>query len=265
MTKLSADSSRTARLLRVPVSELRAGLMKLDKGATHYLLHVHRAVVGDEFLAFDVESATEALAMLVVADSRHALYAVERVQISSHLPKYPLVLIQAFGKGAKVDQVVRDATVLDASELWIVSTSRSAISSPREVQGRMQRWRKIAIEAARQSERGNIPRIVGVLAFSEALKSLEQFLGGKWLLSPWAAQTLGEKLVGLATNAAALLVGPEGGFDDNELCLAREAGFAEVRMGFRVLRSETAALAALGAIAAFRDQSLDVVPPNLSS
>ena len=248
------DSSRAPRLLRVPVSGLIPGQRELDKQAAHYLVHVHRAIAGSQFLAFDVEAATEATATLLVADSRQASYEVEHVQISSRIPRHRLVLLQAFGKGAKVDPVVRDATALDASDICIVSTSRSALSSPQEVIGRLDCWRKIAIEAARQSERGNIPSIAGVLAFEQALKSLGQFSGHKWVLSPWAKNTLGEYLDELAVTDAALLVGPEGGFDDNEMRLARETGFAEVRMGLRVLRSETAALAALGAIAALRDR-----------
>ncbi len=246
-------ASGTARLLRVPVSGLRTGQLELDRETAHYLINVHRATPGTRFLAFDVEAATEAIATLVEADTRQSVCTVDNLGVSTRIPRHRLVLIQAFGKGAKVDDVVRDATALDATEIWVVSTSRSALSSPQDTQGRLERWRKIAVQAARQCERGNIPSILGVLGFGAALDSLDEFAGQRWLLSPRADHTLGEKMAGPAADAV-LLVGPEGGFDDRELALARDAGFSEVRLGFRVLRSETAVTSVLGAVAALRDR-----------
>jgi len=180
---------------------------------------------------------------------------VEAVREASGVPRQRLVLIQAFGKGAKVDSIVRDATVLDASELWIVSTIRSAVSGTLDTPGRMQRWVKIATEAARQCERGNIPKILGVVELDAALEeSVKACQSHKWLLSPSADMRFGEALVASNGVAEALLIGPEGGFAEEESARARAVGFVEVRLGSRVLRSETAATAALGAIAAFRDR-----------
>jgi len=247
-------ASDKSRLLRVPVAALQPGQLNLDREATHYLINVHRAAAGTSVLVFDVEAATEAIATVVEADARQAICTIDSIRASSLLPRRRLVLIQAFGKGAKVDPIVRDATALDVTEIWVVSTSRSALSSPQDIRGRLERWRKIAIQAARQSERGNIPNILGVLGFKDALTALEGFTGQRWLLSPRANDALGDKMVGLPATDAALLIGPEGGFDDKELALAREVGFREVRVGFRVLRSETAVTAILGAFAALRDR-----------
>lgn len=241
------------KLVRVAVSELQAGCSRLDREASHYLVVVHRIVANVEFLVFDVEAATEAIATLLIADSRQASYRVECVQASTRIPDFRLVVIQAFGKGAKVDQVVRAATALNASEIWVVSTSRSAIPSGKETLGRCERWRRIAVDAARQSERGNVPSIGGVLGLREVLSSLTSFAGHRWVLSPRAVNNLGEKLASVSVGDTAILVGPEGGFDDAEMTLASEAGFNAVRLGSRVLRTEIATVAALGAIAAFWD------------
>jgi 16S rRNA (uracil1498-N3)-methyltransferase len=243
-----------SRLLRVPIAGLRSGPLKLDREAAHYLIRVHRAVAGTQFFAFDVEAATEAIATLVETDTRQSVCTVDELGVSSRVPKRRLILIQAFGKGAKIDPIVRDATALDATEIWVVSTSRSVLSSPKDIRGRLDRWRKIAVQAARQSERGNIPNIQGVLGFRDALASLERFSGQRWLLSPRTDDLLGDKMARSQASDVALLVGPEGGFDDTELAQAREVGFVEVRVGFRVLRSETAVTAVLGAIAALRDR-----------
>ena len=242
------------KLLRVPVSDLRAGVRRLDKEASHYLTHVHRAVVGTRFAPFDVEAATEGIATLIGSDASHATISVESVRESSALPKRRLILIQAFGKGSKIDGIVRDATVLDVTELWIVATVRSAVTGSLDTPGRRQRWTKIAVEAARQCERGNVPSIKGVLAFEEALELPKGFSGAKWLLSPATNRKLSDALCDNREGDAALLIGPEGGFSAAECALAEAAGFEPVRLGLRVLRSETAVTAALGAIASFLER-----------
>jgi 16S rRNA (uracil1498-N3)-methyltransferase len=250
------------KLVRVAVSELQTGCSLLDREASHYLVDVHRIVANVEFLVFDVQAATEAIATLLIADPRQASYRVECVQASSRIPDFRLVVIQAFGKGAKIDQVVRDATALDASEIWVVSTSRSAIPGGKETKGRCERWRRIAVQAARQSERGDVPSIEGVLGLREVLSLLTSFAGHRWVLSPRAVDNLGEKLASVSVGDTAVLVGPEGGFDDAELALARDAGFTAVRLGRHVLRTEIATVAALGAIAAFRDLKLNIEHPS---
>jgi len=242
------------KLLRVPVSDLRVGVRRLDKEASHYLTHVHRAVVGTRFAPFDVEAAAEGIATLTGSDGGQATISVETVCESSALPKLRLMLIQAFGKGSKIDGIVRDATVLDVTDLWIVSTVRSAVTGSLDTPGRRQRWTKIAVEAARQCERGNIPIIDGVIAFEAALELLKSFHGAKWLLSPTTHRKLSDALSDHREGGVALLIGPEGGFSAAECALAEGAGFLPVRLGLRVLRSETAVTAALGAVASFRER-----------
>lgn len=241
------------KLLRVPVANLKTGQLQLDRDATHYLTHVHRAVIGTRFTAFDVVSAVEGVATLIGSDGSRAAVCIESLQESTRVPRERLILIQAFGKGSKVDGIVREATVLDVTDLWIVSTVRSAVTGSLDAPGRMQRWIKIAVEAARQCERGNIPRIEGVLEFRDAVAALNSFTGSKWLLSPVTSSKFSDALANKGRGDAALLIGPEGGFDDHECDLAEGAGFEPVRLGSRVLRSETAVTAALGAIAAFRE------------
>jgi 16S rRNA (uracil1498-N3)-methyltransferase len=248
------------RMLRVAVSELRSGDVVLDHQASHYLVHVHRAAAGTRFVAFDVGSATEGLAQLVVADTRQARCRIGTVVNSTRVPRHRLVVVQGLGKGDRADQVVRDATALDATEVWMVFTERSAIRGRRgdadsrsKHRSRTERWRRIAVEAARQCERGNIPTIHEPVTLAEALRGLSDFNGCRWVLNPSAAISLANHLAGLAPTDAVLLVGPEGGLDDFELDAAHRAGLVDARLGPRVLRTETATLAALGVIAAWRD------------
>ena len=246
-------SDTVEKLLRVPVAGLRLGSQKLDRDASHYLTHVHRTVVGAQFSAFDVESATEGVATLIGSEGACATISVENLRESSRVPRQRLILIQAFGKGSRIDGIVRDATVLDVTDVWIVSTVRSAVTGSLDTPGRMQRWAKIAVEAARQCERGNIPKIEGIIELRSAFESLKSFGGSKWLLSPLTSRRFSDALAARACMDKALVIGPEGGFDPDECRMAEAEGFEAVRLGSRVLRSETAVTAALGAIAAFSE------------
>jgi 16S rRNA (uracil1498-N3)-methyltransferase len=116
----------------------------------------------------------------------------------------------------------------------------------------VQRCRRVAIEAARQSGRGDVPVVEGPLPFAAAVRDAAP--GLRLLLHPDGEQPLGA--FPLASDAdVTLAVGPEGGFTPDELEAARGAGFALARLGRFVLRTETACAAALGALAAAGDDA----------
>ena len=254
MKPLAVSADQLLRTLRVPITPLREGLLQLDRPTSHYLIDVHRLAAGVHFLAFDAEAGTQAQATLVTSNSRGAACRVEAVEASRLIPQYRTVVVQAFGKGTRVDQVVRDATALDATEIWVVSTLRSAVPNPTEMRGRCERWRKIALESARQCVRGNVPRIEGVVSLREALHRLADYPGIRCVLSPHADSALCDALAPGRVENVMLLVGPEGGLDESEIELSTEFGFRQVRLGLRVLRTEVATVVSLGVIAALRDR-----------
>ena len=240
-------------MLRVPVSPLREGLLQLDKATSHYLVDVHRARPGTEFIAFDAEDASQALATIVVASQRGATCRVDSVHATQATPEHPLVVVQAFGKGSRVDQVIRDATALDATEIWVVATQHSAVANAVEMRGRIERWRKIALESARQCGRGNVPRIEGVVPLDAVFLELNAIQGARCALTPSASVALWDAIEPGNAGSVALLIGPEGGLADRERELSIEHGFQEVRLGPRVLRTEVATVVALSIVMAARD------------
>jgi 16S rRNA (uracil1498-N3)-methyltransferase len=244
--------SHDLRMLRVPISPLHVGSIQLDKTTSHYLVDVHRARAGTEFVAFDAEAALQARACVVVANSRAAICRVDNVETATAVPSHRLALVQAISKGARVDQVVRDATALDVTEIWVAATQHSAAPNAMEMSGRLERWRKIAVESARQCERGNIPRIHGLISFENALQQLSTITGPRLVLSPNASAALWEGSDSASYDSAALVIGPEGGLSEQECSLARELGFREVRLGQRVLKTEVAAVVALSVMMAMR-------------
>jgi len=236
-------------MLRVPVSPLQLGLLTLDKPTSHYLVQVHRARPGTEFVAFDPQSALQAQATVVLASPKAATCRVARI-VAADVPSHALTIVQAFSKGARIDQVVRDATALDVTEIRVVATQNSALPGPHEVQGRLARWRKIAIEAARQCGRGDVPRIEGVLSLSAVLDDLRLAGGARVVLSPTASLALWDALGDDGVTRAALLIGPEGGLTQSERELAIGHGFVEARLGPRVLRTELATAVTLSVVQA---------------
>ncbi len=164
----------------------------------------------------------------------------------------PVSLIQAVGKADKPEQVVRDATALGVQRISFVSTARSvAKSAGPERQGRLLR---VAVEAARQSLRGDLPELTTHRSLeslfeergpSEELRLLCAVSEQAEPLAGVVQRTWGES-GGAALPPLLLLIGPEGGFEPDEIEAARRVGFTAVGLGPLVLRTETAAIAALG-------------------
>ena len=149
-------------------------------------------------------------------------------------------MIQGIGKGDKLDTVVRDATELGATRIVPAICERSVA---RPDAARAARWRRVAVEAARQCGRGDVPQILAPLAFAEALHEARG--EAKICLDPRADRPLSAALS--AAEGVVFAVGPEGGLSDRELALAEEAGFARVSLGPWILRTETVCAAVLGA------------------
>lgn len=236
------------RVLRVPLEALAAGVRPLPDLAARYVSRVHRLGPGDRLDLFDPESGLEAAAVLVVGPAAGVWCEVEQPSPSRWRP-LPIQLIQGLGKADKPDEVVRAATALGVEAITWVHTERSVarLSSERG-SARRQRWRRIAVEAARQSGRGDLPRL-------DEPGSLEGALGGaraplRVLLLPGAEPLFARVGAWQGDIELALLVGPEGGFDRRELELAERHGFLPASLGATTLRTELAAVAALGALVA---------------
>ena len=148
-----------------------------------------------------------------------------------------------------VDFAVQKAVELGVYRIVPVLSAR-CVSRPDEKAfvKKRQRWQKIADEAAKQSGRGILPQIGGLKKFPEAIEEAAAEEGCKALLFYEGG---GERILSLLredTPSAAVFIGPEGGFEPGEVALARHAGAACATLGPRILRTETAPIAALAAI-----------------
>jgi len=157
-----------------------------------------------------------------------------------------ITLVQAIASSDTMDAILRHAVELGASRIAPVVTTRSA-RFPSGAQGdkRLAHWRQIAVAACEQSGRNKVPAIDAVLNFEQWLQQRDEQRAGL-MLDPQAATDL-QSLAAPQTGVD-LVIGPEGGITDDEAARADRARIIRVRLGPRVLRTETASLAALTAI-----------------
>lgn len=237
--------------IRAPVAELEAGTRTLSSETSHHLCRVLRLREGDRFVAFDPEARTEADGVIDEASGEAARATLGEVRPASVVATAPVVLVYALAKGDKVDAVVRDATELGATRIIIARTSRAVAKLDAERAGsKVDRWRRIAEQAARQCGRADPPALVGVLDWGDALEAAAKDTSARFCLWENATEPLGPPLVEAVAKQApmAFAIGPEGGLTPDEVERARVLGFAPVSLGRFVLRTETVAAAVLGAI-----------------
>ena len=240
------------RRVRAPLAGLRPGELELPAATARYLVRVHRLGPGDRFVAFDPDAALEADAELLPSGSHQPRVRLGEPRPAALRPDRAVTLVQAVGKGDKVEAVVRDATELGVSAFVPVVAERS-VRRPSRAAGQLDRWHRIAVQAARQCGRGDVPTILPPVELGEALERLGP-LGPARLglcLHPEGDEPLGAVLdEHREPGEVTVLVGPEGGFSSAELELARSYGFRIVTLGPLVLRTETACAAVMGALLA---------------
>lgn len=242
------------RRLVVPRALLSAGEAVLPEDLAHYVTKVLRLSVQTRLRLLDGEGGV-AEATLVRAERRHA---VVRIEAPARVPRPApeIELVQAVGKGDKMDAVVRQATELGVSRIHPVLTARAVARQDK----RLERWRTIAEDAVRVAGHPWRPEIQPVRPLDEALDSIEG--GLRLVFALEGASPLAERLGAQgAADRIVLLVGPEGGLTEDEVAGARDRGFVPAHLGARTLRTETAGPAVV-AIVAFWAGRLGGVDPT---
>ena len=162
-------------------------------------------------------------------------------------PKQRLTLYMALPKGDKMEFIVQKAVELGASEI-VPYLSKNCVSRPDKTDKKVERWRKIASEAAKQCGRGVLPVVSEVLPVAEAFARAAQSETALFLYENENKTGLRDALAAGLGKTVSLMVGPEGGFTPAEAEAAKAAGLVSVPLGTRILRCETAPVAALAAV-----------------
>lgn len=165
-------------------------------------------------------------------------------------PNINVVLYQGIPKSTKMDVIIQKCTELGVSTIVPVINARSVVklSDEKDEKKKVERWQRIALEAAKQSHRGKIPKVEMPLVYEEALrKAAEMDLS----LIPYELEKnnkLKDMIRGKIIHDIGVFIGPEGGYEDAEIVAAIESGIVPVTLGPRILRTETAGSAVLSCI-----------------
>jgi len=217
--------------------------IELPAAAAHHAVRVLRLAVGDALVLFDGNGGEFAAALSRVerngAEAR--VLSFDPVERESSMP---VTLAQAIAANDAMDYAVRKAVELGASAIQPLVTERSApLPSGERGEKRLAHWNGIAVAACEQCGRNRIPPVAEPLPWRHWLAAWK---GAGIVLAPAASTSLAA--LPQPAPPLAVAVGPEGGFSDREIDAAIEAGFRVVSFGPRVLRTETAAAAALTAM-----------------
>jgi 16S rRNA (uracil1498-N3)-methyltransferase len=234
------------RLRRVHVEQpLAAGkAANLAGTAANHIARVLRLREGDALTLFDGRGGEYAAHITGIRKE------TVQVDVQEHRPieresALDLTLVQGVSRGERMDWVMQKATELGVRRIVPVLTERTVVRlDDKQGERKVQHWRAIVIAACEQCGRNRVPEVAVPLAFHAALRTLDADTT-RVLLSP--AGTLRVRDLPRPAKVT-LLIGPEGGLSENEEHAAVAAGFRQVQLGPRILRTETAALAALAAL-----------------
>lgn len=222
------------RLVVTP-EQIQENLIKLDSHQLHYLLRVLRLRNCDRFIALD------GLGNSWIAEIEdQSAKIIESIEFNTELP-ISLNLITALPKGSGYEQIVRCCTELGVSNFIPVISDRTILKpSPNKVQ----RWRKIATEAAEQSERQIVPTVLEPAKFTTSLNELQSKPNKYICVARGNTPKLWDCLnnINPNSNSSPILIatGCEGGWTDDEVEKAIALGFQPVSLGSRILRAVTA-------------------------
>lgn len=209
-------------------------------------IHVLRLAIGDTIALFNGEGG-EYNATLNAIDRRQAFAEVKTFSPrESELP-YAVTLAQALPEGTKMDWIIEKAVELGATAIQPIAAQRCVVRlSAERAAKKREHWQGIIESAAEQSGRNRIPHLAEPADFNDWIR--QQNLHRRIMLSPHAEQSLSDWARHHPSQTVALLIGPEGGFSEQEENAAVAHGVLPLSLGPRVLRTETAGLAALAAL-----------------
>lgn len=231
--------------------QIQENAVRLTGEDAFHAIKVMRARTGDRFVACD-GSGGAMLAAITDIRKDEVVAEVLNEPVASRETAVELWVFQGLPKGDKLETVIQKSTELGAWRIVPFQSSRTVVQLDDRKEGRkLERWRKIAKEAAEQAHRSRVPSIEVPISWKQLLQEAARadlalfcYENGEGGL-----RTVLRGADWSQVKRAAVVVGPEGGFSEQEAAEAEQAGLRLVSLGARILRTETAALAALACMA----------------
>lgn len=209
---------------------------------------VLRLKTGEQVLVCDGQGK-ECQCTVLEAAPNQTILETSAVCDSTTEPSVRVSIYMAFSKADKLEHVIQKATELGVYEIVAFPSGR-CVSRPDEksLAKKVERWQKIAAAAAEQSGRGRIPQVIALNRYQDALNRCAGADKAILFYENERATTLKMAIAGQTFSSVAILTGPEGGLEEREVEMAKDAGLQICTLGSRILRCETAPLCALSAI-----------------
>lgn len=217
-------------------------IIRLAAGASHHLVRVLRQRRGANIRVFNGRGG-EYLACLLDENPKHAELRIEEFIDCDTESSLQIRLLQGICRADRMDLIVQKAVELGVHGIVPVLCRRGSRLDSNGMVKKRERWRQIAISACEQSARTAVPEIHAAVSLEGAVEASTASL--KLLLDP--ARGDGLKQLGANARSIDILTGPEGGLAPDEIQAAQDAGFRSLKFGPRVLRTETAGMAAIAA------------------
>lgn len=229
-------------------ADFESGSITITGSDARHIARVLRMRPGDRITVCDCRGFDYLCEIIEATPDTVPVKVLERRRSASE-PTVNVTLYQGLPKGDKMDFIVQKSVELGVTAIVPVMTMRSVSRpDPKTLERKVERWNRIAAEAAKQSGRGILPKVLPAVSFEEAVDTASHDI--LLLLYEQNGGSLSEHFAnwdGTLTSIGAI-VGPEGGFDAKEVDYARSRGIVTAGMGPRILRTETAPLCALSVI-----------------
>lgn len=225
----------------------------IDNDDRHHIIKVMRMEIGDKVICVDPNGKTAICEIAKITDEQVVADVVQWKDEKSELPIF-VTIASGLPKGDKLEWIIQKGTELGAYEFIPFSARRSVVKWDEKKAGKkIERWQKIAKEAAEQSHRGIVPEIISTMNLKALLERSKNFdyklVAFEEESRSGEASIFSETLQKVKHGESLLLVfGPEGGLAEEEVQILQENDFVLCGLGPRILRTETAPLYALGAI-----------------
>lgn len=220
----------------------------LPEDSAAHLVRVLRLREGDACVLFNGDGH-DYPARLVQAGKREAVVELGDAAPADNESPLRITLLQGIARGEKMDLILQKATELGVAAIMPVNGERTEVKLDAERAGkRLAHWREVTVSACEQCGRAKLPDIAPPRPLEQAVQALDRDML-RLILDPEAVHRLAT-LVAPASMRIAIAIGPEGGWSPRDLATLEGAGFTGLQLGPRVLRTETAGLAAIAALQA---------------
>lgn len=236
------------RLTRCHVDAALAtgGTLALPEDAANHLVRVLRLREGDDCVLFNGDGHDYTARVSAIAKREVRVDVLSTQAVDNESPLH-ITLLQGIARGEKMDLILQKATELGVTTIVPVNAERTEVKLEGERLGkRVAHWRSVIISACEQSGRARLPALVMPLSLAEAARQCEAD-ALRMILDPNGERSL-STLDAPASMRAVIAIGPEGGWSPRDRDQLRASGFSGLRLGPRILRTETAGLATIAAL-----------------